>query len=64
MHEIFKWGDLVKSENRVFEVRGITQGSATIPAGWLIDKTGASINPSFCKKYIGATSCFNNSVKD
>ena len=64
MNKVFKWGDLAKIGNRVFEVRGITKGSSTIPAGWLIDKTGASINPKFCKKYMGATSCFSTPTKD
>jgi hypothetical protein len=59
MKEAYKLGDLVKTGNKVFEVNGITQGSAIIPAGWLIDKSGSYINPMFCSKYKGATSCFN-----
>lgn len=59
---MFKVGDLVKikSENRVFKVYGFTDdGSRVIPPGWLIDEEGFSINPKFCKKYTGATSCLN-----
>jgi hypothetical protein len=64
MNEAYKLGDLVKTGNKVFEINGITEGSAIIPAGWLIDKSGSFINPMFCSKYKGATSCFDNPEKD
>jgi hypothetical protein len=66
MMESFKQGDLVKSEieNRVFRVCGFTKQSMIIPEGWIIDEDGFSVNPKFCKKYMGATSCFNTPTKE
>ena len=58
MNDKYKLGDLVRNDCRVFKVCGITEGSATIPKGWLIDEYGACVNPKFCKNYGGATSCF------
>lgn len=53
-------GDLVKvdGQNRVFKVCGVTDGrSESVPDGWLIDENGFAVNPNFCSKYKGATSC-------
>lgn len=63
MKDKIKLGDFAKveTENRVFKVCGFTgKGSMVIPEGWLIDQEGFSINPKFCTKYTGATSCLSH----
>lgn len=67
MPEEFKLGDLAKiaTENRVFKVCGFTdKRNMVIPDGWLIDQEGFSVNPKYCEKYTGATSCLSHLNND
>ena len=50
---------ITTAEQRLFKVKGFTQGSKTIPSGWLIDENGTAINPKYVEQYHGATSVFN-----
>jgi hypothetical protein len=54
----------VINENRVFKVCGHTKGRKVIPDGWLIDKDECAVNPKFCEKYKGATSCIPEVEQD
>jgi hypothetical protein len=62
MTEVINVGDYVKvfSENRVFVVAGFTKGRKFIPDGWYEEEDGTAVNPEYCEKYKGATSCLKN----
>lgn len=47
------------TSNRVFVVAGYSCGNTLVPDGWLVDASGLSANPAFCRLYSGATSVLN-----
>jgi hypothetical protein len=56
MIEIGEYAKVI-NENRVFKVIGYTKDMKAIPGGWLVDEDECCVNPKYCEKYQGATSC-------